>query len=156
MVRRGWYRSVAWDAALYGGVFVVLALLWVRSGMVERLVENVSYRLDSTAIRAYTYGERHFDAQHPQAYDVHAAAYFFQQALRLDPSLLYIHHEIARIYFLRGDFYDAITQIDIQIAEHGSSTPNSYYIRGLIEGYMGDYADSAKDYETFLASDPHN
>jgi tetratricopeptide (TPR) repeat protein len=85
-----------------------------------------------------------------------AASYFFTQAAQMDPKLPYVYHELARISFLGGDFTKAMAQIDFQISMHGDSEPNSYYIRGLIEGYMGDYADSAKDYEHFLTFDPND
>ncbi len=39
---------------------------------------------------------------------------------------------------------------------HGDAAPNSYYVRALIEGYMGDYENSARDYEHFLRFDPIN
>ena len=57
----------------------------------------------------------------------------------------------------KGDFEKAIARINAEInLPGGPITPSSYYIRGLIEGYMGDYAASAKDYEKYLESDPHN
>lgn len=122
----------------------------------EESYQRVALAVFPSGQRAYQYGEEHFNAQNPGEYDVDFAYSMFSRALQLDPSLLYLHHEIARIYFLRGDFGDALAQIDIQIAGHGDSTPNSYYVRGLIEGYMGDYADSATDYEHFLQFDPHD
>ena len=39
---------------------------------------------------------------------------------------------------------------------HGNAAPNSYYVRGLIEGYMGSYANAADSYERYLATDPGN
>jgi len=136
---------------LIAGVFISAF-----STVAHNIYEDVAFFIAPSAGRAFADGERHFDAQEPGQYDIAQAEYFFQKAARLDPSFPYVHHELARIYFLRGDFGGAMTQIDVQIAEHGTSTPNSYYVRGLIEGYMGDYADSAKDYEKFLRFDPHD
>lgn len=134
-----------------GYLFTPLALRIARNA-----VEDINFRLHPSGELAYEYGERHFDGQNPRTYDVRRAEWFFREALALDPSLVYVHHELARIAFLRGDFGSAMSQIDTQISLHASSTPNSYYVRGLIEGYMGDYASSAKDYETFLKVDPQN
>ncbi|HEY4526731.1 MAG TPA: tetratricopeptide repeat protein [Candidatus Paceibacterota bacterium] len=120
------------------------------------LYEDISFALHPSAELAYRYGERHFDGQDVHNYDIGRAAKYFRKAAALDPSLLYVHHQLARIAFLHGDFGTAMAQIDTQIALHGKETPNSYYVRGLIEGYMGDYASAAEDYEEFLKVDPHN
>lgn len=49
-----------------------------------------------------------------------------------------------------------MAQINLQISLHGTSTPNSYYVRGLIEGYAGDYDAAVRDYGYFLSVDPNN
>jgi predicted Zn-dependent protease len=141
-------------------VALVLALFVCVRYMREPVIdgyEDISLALFPSGAKAFAYGERHFSSsEYPDDYDINRAEQLFLQAERLDPSLLYVHHELARIYFLHGDFADAMTQIDVQIEEHDDSTPNSYYIRGLIEAYMGDYADSAADYAHFLPYDPND
>lgn len=154
-------KRILSSARLWGGLVAALAIACVSVAIqlqrpASNLYEDVSYALHPSAPRAFEIGERHFNGQDPSAYNVVRAATYFKKAVALDSHLLYVHHELARIYFLRGDFGNAMTQIDVQIAEHGDATPNSYYVRGLIEGYMGAYADAAKDYEQFLRSDPHN
>src|SRR3989338_1539336 len=118
--------------------------------------ESLMYRLFPSAERAFAYGERHFNARNASAYDVDRAAYFFGKAADSDPTFPYLYHELARIAFLKGDFEAAMALIDMQIAQMGDSAPNSYYIRALIEGYKGEYAASAKDYEYFLQFHPTN
>lgn len=114
------------------------------------------FAANPSAQRAFEYGERHFDAQDAGEYDIARAEYFFQKAALLDPTLPYLNHELARIEFLKGNFPQALALINLQIALHGDQTPNSYYIRGLIEGYAGDYDASVRDYAHFIESDPHN
>ncbi len=119
--------------------------------------EDAAWALSPSAERAFAYGQAHFNArQSTGTYDIDRATFFLHEALRLDPSLPYIHHEIARVYFLKGDYWNGLYHINVQIDEHGSSTPNSYYVRGLIRGYMGHYADAVEDYKEFLKVDPHN
>ncbi|HUO50669.1 MAG TPA: hypothetical protein VMU25_03875 [Candidatus Paceibacterota bacterium] len=109
------------------------------------------------AERDFAYGERHLNASsNPQAYNLDLAEYFFWQAQKLDPMIPYLYHEIARVDFLRGNFTKALDEINLQIENQGDNTPNSYYVRGLIEGYMGDYTDAARDYAHFLQFDPYN
>ena len=118
--------------------------------------ESLMYRLFPSSERAFAYGERHFNARNPSSYDVERAAYFFGKAADIDPTFPYLYHELARIAFLKGEFETAMALINMQIAQMGDKAPNSYYIRALIEGYMGEYAASAKDYEYFLQSHPTN
>lgn len=118
--------------------------------------EYVALTIAPSAARAYEYGARHFDALRAADYDLDRAEYFFNEAAKLDPTLLYANHELARISFLRGNFNRALAQIDLQISLHSTSTPKSYYVRGLIEGFMGDYDAAAGDYETYLRTDPTN
>ncbi len=120
------------------------------------IFEDITYRFDSSAARAFAYGERHFSSRGPEAYDVNRAEYFFEQAAAKDPTLPYVYHELARVDFLKGNFNSALAKIDFQISMHGDATPNSYYVRGLIEGYMGKYEDAIADYEHFLSFDRDN
>jgi Flp pilus assembly protein TadD len=118
--------------------------------------EDASYALDPSAERAFSYGERHFDSADRDAYDFVRAESYLLRAAAKDPSLPYIYHELARLRFLKGDFGTALGFIDAQISLHGTSTPNSYYVRGLIEGYMGRYDSAVADYEHFLTFHPSN
>jgi len=143
--------------AILVALFLVLIMSAPKIGpLATNVWEHAAFALAPSGARAFAYGERHFDGQNPRTYDVDRAEYFFKEAVKLDPSLTYVHHELARIHFLRGHFWDAMAQINTQIEEHGDDTPNSYYVRGLIEGYMANYADAAKDYEHFLKFDPRN
>lgn len=122
----------------------------------SNIFENISYYFDPSAQRAFTYGERHFDSHDQKTYDVKRAEYFFNLAAAKDPSIQYLYHELARVSFLKGNYNRALSQIDFQISMQGDKTPNSYYVRGLIEGYMGFYDASIADYQVYLKSDPHN
>jgi len=122
----------------------------------QNIEENIVFALHPSASLAFQYGERHFNGQEPSEYDLARAEYFFEQAAARNPNTPYLFHELARIAFLEGDLTRALVLINIQIALHGDSEPNSYYVRGLIEGYMSDYADSAVDYKYFLQFDPED
>lgn len=137
------------------GCVLLIGLTPLRQ-VARNVFHDAAYRLDPTAERAFAYGELHFNALDRYAYDIDRAEFYLKQAALKDPTMLYVQHELARISFLRGDFTLALAKINFQIDMHGDSTPNSYYIRGLIEGFMGKYADSARDYERYLEFDPYN
>jgi tetratricopeptide (TPR) repeat protein len=118
--------------------------------------EITSLRLFPSAHRAFVFGERHLKVSDSGAYDIRLAGYFFWQAHMLNPKFPYVNHQLARVAFLRGEFDVALHWINIEINNHGDSLPNTYYVRGLIQGFRGDYASSARDYERYLESDPHN
>ena len=135
---------------------LVIGYLSIYTPYIVDTSESLMYRIQPSADRAYTYGERHFNDTNPQAYNIARAAYFFEQAQQYDTTLPYVHHQLARIAFLRGDFATALAEINVQIQQQGDSTPESYYVRGLIEGFQGDYIDAEHDYAYFLQFDPYN
>lgn len=118
------------------------------------LYERVSLFLSPSVERAYEYGARHFDAIHATSYDIDSAEYFFTRAAELNPRHPLIQHQLARIAFLRGNFPLALLRINSELKNN--PTPSSYYVRGLIKGYAGDYTGAAVDYKRYLAYDPHN
>ncbi len=89
-------------------------------------------------------------------YDLERAEDYLNRAALLDADLAYVHHELARVYFLKGDMEKALAHSTTQISLYGEHTPNAFYIRGLIEGFMGRYAEAAVDYENYLAYDGRN
>jgi tetratricopeptide (TPR) repeat protein len=116
--------------------------------------QAIAFAVDPTAARAYAYGQSHFDTTGLADYDLPLALSYFEKAAAIDPTYPYLYHELARINFLEGNYDLALAQINFQISLHGDSEPNSYYVRGLIEGYMGQYAAAADDYSYFLQFDP--
>ncbi len=150
-------RVNIWQVAAIIAVALFLFGLWtpiVRFGV--DAYEDAVFALRPSAARASAYGNRHFSAKNSALYDIDKAEYFYQKAAALDPSYPYVNHQLARLEFLRSRFPQAMQYINKQIALNGDATPNSYYVRGLIEGFRGNYEDSAKDYERYLESDPHN
>ena len=139
------------------GAIIFLALIgYAFAENIRDAYEIASARLLPGASRDMQYGEEHFDAAKPGAYNVDLAYYFFRQAESVDPTTPYLFHELARIDFLKGRFSQAFVEINLQISMHGDSEPHAYYVRGLIEGYMGEYDASANDYAHFLQFEPDN
>ncbi len=134
-------------------LLVVLHIPSVRTfGMTA--YEDVALMVDPSAARAYEFGNRHFDAVYPNDYDIERAATLFEKAHARDPALPLLQHQRARIAFLKGNFGEALTRINTEIA--ANPPPSSYYVRGLIKGFAGDYEGAAADYETYLRTDPTN
>ncbi|MBV9159721.1 MAG: tetratricopeptide repeat protein, partial [Candidatus Kaiserbacteria bacterium] len=143
-------------APAFAIALVALVLLYVARVPLLNAYESAMYRLFPSAARAYAYGERHFNATNPQEYDIVRASYYFNESARIDPQYGAVYHELGRIQFLKGNYISALRLINRQIELHGDQVPNAYYMRGLIEGYMGRYGDAVKDYGYFLQRDPNN
>ncbi|MBI2618290.1 tetratricopeptide repeat protein [Candidatus Kaiserbacteria bacterium] len=101
-------------------------------------------------------GNYYFNVNGAGIYDLERAEKYFEKALDVDANVPDAWHQLARIDFLRGDFDEALEKINTQIAIHGDSLMSSFYIRGLILGYMGRYEESEKDFLKFLEWDPTN
>lgn len=118
--------------------------------------EDVFLALDPSAARALHYGNRYFDAKHAKDYDLARAEHLYEKAAMLDATTPLLQHQRARIAFLKSDFYGALAWINAELETNPSPVPESYYLRGLVEGYMGDFDAAAEDYETYLRADPKN
>lgn len=142
------------------GLLVLSVSVFVSPGVQTYLVyayEDVSLFLDPSAERAYAYGKHHLDRAKAGEYDIDRADYLFKKTLRYEPHTLHARHQLARIAFLRGDFRDALRFIDREIETFGPDASfSSYYVQGLILGFMGYFEESAQSYEKYLAHDPYN
>ncbi len=104
-----------------------------------------------SAPRALEIGNHYFSSR---AYNLSLAEWYLKRALELDSDTPDAWHQLARIDFLRGDFNRALEKINTQIDLHGDSLMSSYYIRGLIFGYMGRFAEAEIDFRRFIAWNP--
>lgn len=144
-------------------ILLWLAFLAVLCGVIVLLrcdirvkADWVSLYFNPSAERAYTYGTSRFDARDPRQYDRETAEKFLKKAAELDSEFPYVQHQLARIAFLRGDYVWALHHINNEINRYGAEHANSYYVRALIYGFMGEFRKAAKDYETYLRTDPTN
>lgn len=110
-----------------------------------------------SAERAYAYGQRYFDIAHRNSYHPRIAAWFYTRATVVDRNFPLAHHQLARIAFLKGDYETALRHINTEmVLPGGPKNPSSWYVRGLIKGFAGDYVGAIHDYKTYLRYDPKN
>src|SRR3990172_10167699 len=74
------------------------------------------------------------------AYDLEKAERAFQRAVRIEPGILWGHYQLARIYFVKGNFDKAIEEINKEL-EANPENLRSLYVRGLIYGYRNQFGD---------------
>jgi tetratricopeptide (TPR) repeat protein len=110
-----------------------------------------------SAERAYAYGQNYFDVAHRTSYHPRIASWFYERALRTDSFFPLAHHQLARLAFLRGEYDVALMHINAEmVLPGGPKNPSSWYVRGLIRGFAGDYTGAIHDYKTYLRYDPKN
>lgn len=89
------------------------------------------------------------------AYDLNKARAAYEKALAIDPNIRLAHYQLGRLAFIRGDLTKAANEIEEELRLH-PEIPNSYYVRGLIEGYQGLYGSAEKDFSKFIEQAPQS
>ena len=105
---------------------------------------------------ALSIGNYYFNVGGKGEYDLAKAEKFFRYALFLNSRVPDAWHQLAQIDFLRGNFAGALEKINKQIEIHGDSFMASYYTRGLINGYAGNFDSAEVDFKKFLEWDKTN
>ncbi len=136
-------------------VFIGVCAIALILASSERVKDRVALRFDRTASHAFTLGTHHLDTTNRDEYNIDEAMYFFQEAASIDPSYPLVHHQIARIYFLQGRYSQALESVNKELANNPQGTfASSYYLRGLIAGYMQDYDSAVRDYKKYVELNP--
>lgn len=76
-------------------------------------------------------------------YNPDVAEKAFKKAVRINPKILWGHYQLARIYFVKGDYDGALYEINIELGANPENL-RSFYVRGLIYGYRGEAGDLEK------------
>lgn len=87
------------------------------------------------------------------AYDLGAAERAFRGAVSIDSRILLGHYQLARILFAKGDFPEALAEINNELNVNPQNL-RSLYVRGLVEGYSGSFLKAAEDFSRFVAWSP--
>ena len=64
----------------------------------------------------------------------------YRKAVSINPKILWGHYQLARIYFVKGDFNLALEEIAKEL-EANPENLRSLYVRGLIYGYRDQFGD---------------
>ena len=83
------------------------------------------------------------------AYDLEKAARFYSWALIIEESNITARYQLSRIYLVKGDLEKALEEINAAIAK-APDFSRAYYIRGLINGFLGNLDQGEKDFKKIL------
>lgn len=153
-------------AASVGTILIIIILLgggiYYYHTAVGKFVWNkfrfapAALALNRDATLALEIGNYYFNVGGSGVYDLRRAERYFYRALEIDPNVPDAWHQLSRIDFLRGDFWSALQKINKQIEIHGDSFMASFYIRGLILGFMGNFDEAEDNFKKILSWDPGN
>ncbi|MDP3779485.1 MAG: tetratricopeptide repeat protein, partial [bacterium] len=139
--------AVVFSFALFLSVFHSQVGIFIWN---EFHLPRIALALNPDARFAKAIGDYYFNQGGNGDYKPETAKVYYQKALSWDPMAPDAWHQMSRIDFVKGDMRAAYDDIDKQIALHGDSLPNSYYMRGLIEGYIGNLDGAQKDFQRAL------
>lgn len=127
-------------AVLFWGSFDPLYALGTRLGL-----PSFALRMTQDSRTAVSIGNYYFNGG---AYDLAVAKNAYGRALALDAEIPLAHYHLADIAFVEGRLVEALAEINREIELH-PEIPNSFYVRGLIYGYLPDYGRAEADFEKF-------
>jgi len=84
-------------------------------------------------------------------YNLDIAEKAYKKAVSINPKILWGHYQLARIYFVKGDYSYALKEVNKEL-EANPENIRSLYVRGLIYGYreqVGDLDKSEADFWRF-------
>ena len=73
----------------------------------------------------------------------------YEKAISINPKILWGHYQLARIYFIKGNFDNATQEINKEL-EANPENLRSLYVRGLIFGYRGNLVQAEADFRRFI------
>lgn len=83
------------------------------------------------------------------AYNLEKAAKYYKAAAFVDREASYPHYQLARVLFVKADFNEARAEID-KALKLNPENKRAYYVRGLIDGYDGDWKSAVEDFRKFV------
>ena len=89
------------------------------------------------------------------AYDLAKAEKYYDKVVQINPELPRLNYQMARLEFIRGDFFSAISHINKEI-ELFPEYKRSHYVRGLVYGFKGNYDLAISDFKEFLIWKPES
>ena len=124
-------------ASIYAGRDALASFVWQRHHLPQ-----VAILLDgSNAELAMFIGNYHFNGVIGGGeYNPDIALKAYQKAVSINPKILWGHYQLARIYFVKGDFNLALEEIAKEL-EANPENLRSLYVRGLIYGYRNQFGD---------------
>jgi tetratricopeptide (TPR) repeat protein len=127
---------------IYFFIFAIVVLLsqQIASGKIQKFFGE----------KLFDRGEYYLSVTH---YDVNRAEFFYKICLKINDRQPLAHYQLGRIYFLGGKFDLAIAEFDKELANYPENK-HSYYMRGLTNGYAGNYDEAISNFKEYIEWNP--
>ena len=90
-----------------------------------------------------------------ESYDFENAEQAYLQALDMNPTVQWAHHQLGRIYFSGNELKRALGEFNQEIALHKDSA-SSFYMRGLTYAFLEELKLAEQDFRSFLGFYPNS
>lgn len=87
------------------------------------------------------------------AYNLKRAKTAYKKALKSDYDPLWANYQLARVYFVEGNYPKALEYINKELGVYPENL-RSLYVRGLIYGYQGNLSEAEDDFKKFTSWAP--
>ncbi|RJQ36647.1 hypothetical protein C4552_02005, partial [Candidatus Parcubacteria bacterium] len=77
----------------------------------------------------------------------------FQRAVNHEPTILWGHYQLARIYFVEGNYARALEEANLEL-EGNPENLRALYVRGLVHAYRNELGQATDDFTRFTAWAP--
>ena len=137
-----------WQSFLLVSVLVALVAIYLGRDLLASFVwqkyrtPQVAILLDRSDVKlAMFIGNYYFNGVIGGGeYNLAIAQKAYQKAVSINPKILWGHYQLARIYFVKGDYHMALEEITKEL-EANPENLRSLYVRGLIYGYRNSHDD---------------
>lgn len=89
------------------------------------------------------------------SYDIEKAEAYYTRAIELNPKYLEAYYQRGRIFFIKGKFGSALTDINTVLTLN-SEFKKAYYMYGLINGYAKNFDQAEYGFKEFIKRDSFN
>src|SRR3989338_4731315 len=146
-LQTNWYYLVIMGALVLLAAFFsvrdsLAGIAWEKHGRADWAFRLVW----SDATLAMQLGNYYFNGG---AYDLGKAEQAYKKAVAKDPVIFWGHYQLARIYFVRGEYDKAIREVEKEL-EGNPENLRALYVRGLIYAYQDSFDKAEEDLRQFV------
>lgn len=87
-------------------------------------------------------------------YNLEKAENLYKTALKINGNNWTARYQLARIDLINSRFANGVSEIDKALAIDPENK-RAFYVRGLLDGYAGNYSEAEKDFQNFIAWSPN-
>lgn len=144
-----------WPLYILIAIVIIFSFIYYQNSLANFVwtkfrAPNIAILLDKSDVNlAMQIGNHYFGGGE---YDLKKSERAYKKAVKINPKILWGHYQLARIYFVGGEYDKALEEIRREF-EANQENLRSLYVRGLIYGnrdWKGDLEKAEGDFRSFI------